>query len=111
MPLQKTVTGWYDGLTEWQVEQGAVDVLRRRQAFLLEWWGLTPVPSGDQGLTNRLELGDRATRDLVSENSNSLTRLDWVISKALSASPQSFSTLLGQPSLGQVRSGDDAPEV
>lgn len=89
------VTGWYEGVTRGQLCAGAVRCIRRRRSFVIEWWGLREVASGDHRDARSLEVGDRAATDAARENSlRPGDRRDWIMAKGIDAVPVVFSELL-----------------
>lgn len=91
------VGGWFDGLTSRQAEAGAAAYLRDGQGLIVEWWGLVEVPPGDHDMAFRIEIGGRALDDARRENApNPREREDWVVTKAVGASPLLFSELVVQ---------------
>jgi hypothetical protein len=90
------VSGWFDGLRAEDLEAGARACLQERRGILVEAWGLRDAGPEDRDLTDRLELGERAVHDARAENGEDvLEREDWIVVKAMQASPgQPFLELL-----------------
>jgi hypothetical protein len=82
------VSGWFEGLRSEELESGAGACIRARRGIVVEAWGLHDARPGDRNLGDRLEIGDRAVLDARRENAvDPLDREDWVVVKAMDASP------------------------
>lgn len=82
------VSGWFDGLSPEDLEAGALVCLQGRRGIVVEAWGLRDAGPEDRDLIHRVELGERAVHDARAENEDdSLAREDWVVVKAMEASP------------------------
>jgi hypothetical protein len=90
------VSGWFDGVRPQDLEAGARACIEEHRGILVEAWGLRDAGPEDRDLTDRLELGDRAIHDARRENAEDLLeREDWIVVKAMDASPgSSFLELL-----------------
>jgi hypothetical protein len=92
------MTDWFDGLTGLtarEAEARAADRLRRGRGFVVEWWGIVDAEPGDYDLATSMELGDRVMGDAARENApDPEDRRDWLVTKALAASPALFVDLL-----------------
>lgn len=82
------VSGWFDGLRAEDLEAGATACIEECRGILVESWGLRDAGPQDRDLGDRLELGDRAIHDARAENEDGLLeREDWIVVKAMQASP------------------------
>lgn len=89
------VAGWYEGVTTDELAAAARARLRAGGGFILYWWGLVGVSSADWRTVRAAEIGDRAVRDAERENAaHPGDRRDWVVSKAVAASPASYGEFL-----------------
>lgn len=82
------VSGWFDGLRPEDLEAGVRACVREGRGVVVEPWGLRDAGPEDRDLADRMELGERAIHDARRENAlDVLEREDWVVVKAMEASP------------------------
>ena len=82
------VSGWFDGLRPEDLEAGALACLEERRGIVVEAWGLRDAGPEDRDLADRVEIGERAIHDARAENAaDPLEREDWIVVKAMEASP------------------------
>jgi hypothetical protein len=82
------VSGWFEGLRLEDLEAGALACLVERRGIVVESWGLRDAGPEDRDLADRVELGERAIHDARVENGGDpLEREDWIVVKAMDASP------------------------
>jgi hypothetical protein len=84
------VAGWFEGLTTDELTAAVRARLANGGGFVVQWWGVSHICSGDHRAVMALELGDRAQKDVRLENAaHHGDRRDWVVSKAVAACPAS----------------------
>lgn len=89
------VAGWFEGLTTDELMAAVSARLADGGGFVVQWWGISHVSSGDYRAVTALELGDRVQKDVELENAaHPGDRRDRVVSKAVAACPPSHGEFL-----------------